>query len=400
MMTSNTMLRAAVAAALTTFSTVLTAGDLSGNISLEGRLFFDDPAYPGQTKNGGFSVGFQPEYKHKWGDGKQQFTFSPFLRLDSEDNERTHADIRRLDYFKSQGDWEFQIGIDKKFWGVTESQHLIDIINQTDGVEGLAGEQKLGQPMIRATRLTETGSVDLFVLPYFRERTFAGDSGRFRLPLIVDVDSATFESSREEKHVDYALRWSGSNDKIDWGLSYFDGTSRDPDLLPGLKNGADVLIPHYAQIRQIGVNLQYTGEATIWKFEGLHRRRDDGGHYNAAVGGFEHSLPAFESGAELGLLAEYHYDSRGNVVNAPFQNDLFVGGRLALNDENSTELLAGAIVDLDDGSTSLRLEGSRRLGDSLKLNAEAQVLAGVDTNNPLNAFAQDDYIKLELQKFF
>jgi len=400
MTTSNTLLSAAVAA-LTTFSTVLTAGELSGNLSLEGRLFFNDPAYPGQTENGGFSIGFQPEYKHKWGDDKQQFTFSPFLRLDSVDNERTHGDIRRLDYFKSQGDWEFQIGIDKKFWGVTESQHLVDIINQTDGIEGLDGEEKLGQPMIRATRLTETGSVDLFVLPYFRERTFAGKSGRFRLPLIIDVDAATFESSRKEKHVDYALRWSGSNDKIDWGLSYFDGTSRDPDLLPGLKNGADVLVPHYAQIRQLGVNLQYTGEATIWKFEGIHRRRDDdGSHYNAAVGGFEHTLPGFESGAELGLLAEYHYDSRGDVASAPFQNDLFVGGRLALNDENSSELLAGAIVDLGDGSTSLRLEGSRRLGNSLKLNVEAQILTGVKEDNPVNAFAVDDYIQLELQKFF
>ena len=77
-------------------------------------------------------------------------------------------------------------------------------------------------------------------------------------------------------------------------------------------------------------------------------------------------------------MAEYNYDSRGDVVNAPFQNDLFVGGRSALNDENSSELLLGVIVDLSYDSTSLRLEGSRRLGNSLKLNVEAQVLTGVD----------------------
>ena len=380
-------------------SSAVSAGDWSGNVSLEGKYFPSEPAYAGQEKSGGFAVSVEPEYKHKWDDENQQFTFTPYYRWDENDKERTHGDIRQLDYLRAKGDWEFQVGIGRKFWGVTESSHLVDIINQTDAVEGNDGEDKLGQPMLRASRLLENGSVDLFVLPYFRERTFAGTSGRFRTGLVVDTDTVTYESSDEEKHVDYAVRWAHTQDALDLGLSYFDGTSRDPSFIVGIKNGAPVLQPHYPLIQQLGLDLQHTGEATIWKLEVAHRRAK-AENYTAAVGGFEHSLPAFESGAELGLLGEYHFDTRGEVQTVPFQNDVFIGARLALNDEASSELLGGVFYDLDNESTSLRLEASRRIGDGLKLNVEAQVFTNVDAADPLNAFAKDDYIQIELQKFF
>ena len=394
------IITAIVFAILFVMTSQVFAGELSGNISLEGRLFTSDPAFENQQKGGGVSLSVLPEYKHKWDGSDQQFTFTPFYRWDEKDDERTHGDIRQLDFLYSKGDWEYQIGIGKKFWGVTESQHLVDIINQTDGVEGLDGEDKLGQPLFRVSRLTDNGSVDFFVLPYFRERTYAGEIGRFSTSLVVDTDNPSYESSDEEKQIDYALRWSESFDDLDLGFHMFEGTSRDPDLVPGLKNGVPVLLPHYPLITQFGLDLQHTGEDIIWKLEAIHRKRN-GDDYSAAVGGFEYTLPAItDAGAELGLLAEYHRDSRGKVVNAPFQNDLFLGARLALNDEASSELLAGAFFDLDNSSKSFRLEGSRRIGKGLKLNIEGQVFTDVDSKDPFKAFEKDDYIQVELQKYF
>ncbi len=386
-------------------STGVSAGELSGNISLEGRYFNSDGAFPDQQKNGGISLSLQPEYKHKWDNDHSQFTFSPFYRWDNQDKERTHADIRQLDIVSSKGDWEFQAGIGKVYWGVTESQHLVDIINQTDAIEGADGEDKLGQPLFRVSHLSENGSLDLFVLPYFRERTFAGSKGRFRTPLVIDTDKPTFESSKKEKHIDYAVRWSETVDELDIGVHYFNGTSRAPIFNPIIKNGIAVgLQPHYPLIDQIGIDLQYTGEETIWKFEGISRnytRQSGLKDYTASVVGFEHSLPLLsDSGLEMTLLGEYHHDSRGEVASAPFQNDVFVGSRLSFNDTESTELLAGAFVDLDNSSKSLRVEASRRIGKGLKLNIEAQVFMDIDKTDPLKIFEKDDYLQLELQKYF
>ena len=314
----------------------IATADISGEVALQGRYFMEEGAYPDQQENGGLSLSLQPEYTKRWNDDKSKFTFTPFYRWDQQDEERTHADIRQLDIVTSKGDWEFQAGVGKVYWGVAESQHLVDVINQTDGVEGADGEDKLGQPMIRASRLTENGSVDVFVLPYFRERTFAGAEGRLRTPLVVDTDATTYESSQEEKHIDYAARWSETMDEFDLGVHYFDGTSRDPAFNPIIENGQAVgLQAHYPLIKQVGIDLQHTGESTIWKLEAINRKFDDSQYkdYAAMVGGFEHTLPSFENGSEIGLLAEYHLDSRGEDAGVPFQKDLFFGARYALNDE-------------------------------------------------------------------
>ena len=93
------------------------------------------------------------------------------------DSERTHFDIRELFGLWVFERWELGVGIRKVFWGVTESQHLVDIINQTDLVDSIDGEEKLGQPMVNVSIPHEWGTVDLFILPYFRERTFPGRDG-------------------------------------------------------------------------------------------------------------------------------------------------------------------------------------------------------------------------------
>jgi hypothetical protein len=294
--------------------------------------------------------------------------------------------------------WELRVGIRKDYWGVSESQHLVDIINQTDAIEGSDGEDKLGQPMFRVSHLSDNGTLSFYLLPYFRERTFAGTKGRFRGALPVDTKDISYESSKEKKHIDYAVRLNHTFDEIDVGLSYFDGTSRTPLFTPDLTKG--VLKQHYPLLKQVGLDLQYTGEAWLWKLEAVNRDTNKE-NYNAAVGGFEYTLPGIgDTGTDLGLLAEYHHDSRGEVLNAPFQNDLFLGARVGLNDIDGTEFLAGTFIDLDNQSKIFRIEGSRRIGKGLKINIEAQTFMDIDKNDPLNSLKKDGFIQVELQKYF
>jgi hypothetical protein len=79
----------------------------------------------------------RPELSWAWGEGAHSLVFSPFLRIDQGDSRRSHADVREFFWQTAAADWELRAGIGRAFWGVAESNHLIDIVNQTDLVENL-----------------------------------------------------------------------------------------------------------------------------------------------------------------------------------------------------------------------------------------------------------------------
>ncbi|MET0547184.1 MAG: hypothetical protein ABWZ40_12815, partial [Caulobacterales bacterium] len=106
----------------------------------------------------------------EWQGGDLTLAVSPFARIDSTDDDRSHVDMREFEWRYRAGDLDFRAGIGKVFWGTTEFVHLVDIINQTDGVESIDGEDKLGQPLAAASYTTPIGVFSGFVLPYFRER--------------------------------------------------------------------------------------------------------------------------------------------------------------------------------------------------------------------------------------
>ena len=196
-------------------------------VKTEYRFFWDRAQFVGQ-KDHYPSIAFQPEYTLDWNEGLESINFTGFFRLDR-DRSRTHWDIRELYYQKAFSNLELNVGLKKIFWGVTESNHLVDIINQTDQVESFTGEEKLGQAMVQLSWvLDKWGTFDLFYLPHHRRRTFAGEYGRLRFAEVIDSDDLGYESGAEEWRQDVALRWSHYFGIVDIGLSHFYGNGREP----------------------------------------------------------------------------------------------------------------------------------------------------------------------------
>jgi hypothetical protein len=276
----------------------------------------------------------------------------------------------------------------------------VDIVNQTDLVENPDGEDKLGQPMIRTSLIRSWGIVDLFVLPGFRERTFPGEEGRLR-PGIPISEDAQYESGAEEGHVDFAARWSHVLGPIDIGLSHFNGTSREPRLLPGVSpDGEPELVPFYDLIDQTGLDLQATLSNWLLKLEAINRS-GQGEPFAAATAGFEYTFyGVFGSSIDVGPVAEYLWDERGADGASPFQDDVFAGARLAFNDVQSTEVLTGAIVDRETDATLFLLEAGRRIGASWKIEAEIRAFSGTPPTDPLASLRADDYFQLGVSRHF
>ena len=390
-----------VLAALLLPATNTVAGEWSGYVSGEYRYFPYAATDPRQHGNN-LSFSAQPEYYTEWDDGRQSIAVVPFARWDQGDEARSHVDIRELNWFRAADDWELRVGIGKVFWGVTESQHLVDIVNQTDFVENIDGEDKLGQPMVQLALIRDWGTVDLFVLPGFRERTFAGIEGRPRSQPWIDADLTSYESPREWRHIDYAARWSHYIGDWDFGLSWFHGTSRDPTLRPALDEQGEVVIaPLYELISQYGLDLQATLGDWLWKLEAIQRNGLQAGDYAAATGGFEYTLVGiFDTSYDLGLITELLWDQRGAEATTLFNNDIMVGARFTLNDAESSELLVGLIYDYDDQSHMFNVEGSRRFGQRWKLSIEARGFSNIPERGLLYGMRDDDYLQIELARYF
>jgi len=379
--------------------------EASGNLALEQRYFFEEALYPEQLSHSQTSLSVEPELYWQWNDGSDSVIFTPFYRVDSQDSQRTHGDIRELAYIHASDDWELRVGIRKEFWGVTEFQHLVDVINQTDGVEDFDGEDKLGQQMVNLSVVNDWGIVDVFLLPGFRERTYAGSEGRLRGPLVVDEDNVSYESSAGQQHLDVALRWAHSIGDYDLGAYWFHGTNREAYLSPTLDNNSQpTLQQYYSQMDQLGVDVQATLGDWLWKFEGIYRDTSLEDFW-ASQTGFEYSfIGVFDSNLDLGLLVEHSWDSRGEVEldaqGSLMQNDLFLGARLAFNDMQSSELLMGIGSDLDHNAYSFMIEASRRFGDNFIASFDVRLLQSNEPNDLLYTLSNDDHAQLSVAWYF
>ena len=361
--------------------------DFSGEASLQARWYPQSPAFPGQRSGTGGMV-VEPTLYGEMGE-RTSFTLTSLYRYDSADSRRTHADLREA-YLLTYGDWgqnswELRLGFDRVFWGVAELHNLVDIVNQLDLVEHPRDRPKLGQPMAHLTISGDWGIAESFLLPYHRKRTYPGPSGRLRSGRLID-ENALYESGAEERHVDVAVRYSNTLGLVDFGLTAFTGTSREPLFLvssqpdPLALPAMDApLIPYYEQMRQFGVDAQLTTAHLLCKIEAIHRsgtrnllgQEED---YGAFVFGLEHTLYAlFGSGADLTLLGEWLYDDRGPRATSVWANDIFLAGFLAFNDVQGTELVAGILGDLDHDYRALNVELKRRLSGNWSMRLEAIV---------------------------
>ena len=369
------------------------------SVTTEFRYFPESPAYDGQLEYFQPSVYFSGEGRWISKDRKKRLQFEPFLRVDVQDDERSHFDIRELNYSQRFSNFDLLIGNAQIFWGVAESRNVVDVINQFDEVENSDETDKLGQPLIRFGKFTDIGRFEVYYLPYFRERTFPGGDGRQRGPLTVDLDNAEYDEGREEWAGDFALRYQHQIDQFDIGIHVFTGTARAPFLK---SNGEGTShIPIYQKLTQGGLDIQRTWDAWLLKLEVVIADQS-GDNFTSNVFGLEYTFFDFSnSGIDIGILFEGLYDNRdeNKTASTLFENDIFVGTRFTWNDFQESELLLGAIIDWKTGSMFSSIEYERRIGENMKFEVEAQYFLAQDSE-PLAQFERDSNLTLRLTRYY
>ena len=388
--------------------------ELAGRLSAESRLFPLASALHGQRSRATGGIA-EPSLYVESATGRR-FVLTGFFRYDDADPHRTHFDVREayLLLFGDVGDaggWEARVGVGQVFWGVAESHRLVDVVNQVDFVEHPTGDAKLGQPMAHLTWFGQWGVLEAVALPTHRARTFPGPRGRLRLPAVVVQERVEYDEARPIPLRDVATRFARTFGAVDVGASFFRGTNREPLLHPvEMIDGQPALLQHYEQIRQLGLDVQWTLASWLLKAELIGRAdarnllglEED---YVAAVLGGEYTFHASAMSANMNLLAEWSYDSRGDAATpgrSPnvLQNDVFVGTRLAFDDIHSTEITASVVADARKSTRALAFEFGRRITNEWSIRAEAVALLSVDEAEFHYPMRRDSFIDMSLSYHF
>ncbi len=346
------------------------------------------------------SAALQPEVTVPLG-SRLTFRAIGLGRVDQSDAQRSYVDLREALLQWDQDAATIRLGINTVFWGVTESRHLVNIVNQTDYLDDLDGDEKLGQLMALATYYAgDFGLIDVFAMTWARPQRYPGPEGRPGVPVPVTDDSPEYESEHGEWNVDLAVRWSYAVGELDWALSYFRGTARDPQLIPGGTLAEPTLRPRYDLVSHAGLELQWTRGSWLWKAEGIVRA-GQGPTFTAVTGGFEHTTFGIGgSSLDLGTILEYSYDGRDNLTYNVHDNDLFGAVRLSFNDAAGSEVLAGVLQDLESDVMLGSIEASRRLGGGWRAEVIGRLFRAGKDDDPVHWFRRDDYVQTVLEYYF
>ena len=140
------------------------------DFSFKTELGFDYRIFPEKStrypndQNSQFSGYLKPELELFPSDSNLEYKFSGLLRNDSSDDARDYFEIKELFVQYVDDNFDLTIGSIQNFWGVTESAHIVDIINQKDFREDLDGEEKLGQQSIRFSRYFDTDLFSFYIM--------------------------------------------------------------------------------------------------------------------------------------------------------------------------------------------------------------------------------------------
>ena len=223
--------------------------EFSGQLTGGTRFYLDANPYsplllssvPGLNSSQWFPyVSGEAKLTHTSADGRQRLTFEVNGRYDFR-NGRGQGDIPEANYYYNAGSWSILAGIHKVFWGVAESEHLVNVINTIQYNGDPFADERLGQPMLNLNFTGDMGTLALYGLLGFREVDFGPAADRLPVGRFVKEDVAQFEDGNA-RHFAFAGRYSNTvnmhKGSLDYAVSYFHGTSRDAAAGPGPRYGA------------------------------------------------------------------------------------------------------------------------------------------------------------------
>lgn len=362
---------------------------LKGHAALGARLY--SSPHEATKESHRLAVRLAPEWR--WADGGTSMVFSPALYLEGANNGRTRVDVNELYLSTRLGDTTVKAGLSRLFWGVTESRHLVDVVNPPDLAHHYAAEQRLSTAMLHVAHPTPVGRLEVLLLPWERDPKYPGTAGRPRtdLPIHPAVEHPNGTPPA------FAARLAISQGGFDSHVYFFRGLDRETVLAARTQPMAapTELTATRRLIRQWGADLQVPVGNFLAKAELTYRSGYSRNFFSGVAGG-EYALSGINgSVVDVSLLGEYQFDLR--PADAPLttlERAVYAGVRVALNDPASTEFKFGVVAETTTGARIWRGDASRRIAKNWTVEGTLHVFDNARKSPSLMDYRKDSYVEV------
>ena len=390
-----------------------------GDVSLTSRVFTpdDDPS----TDDWGVTTDARLEFKAKQAGGFRQ-ELRVLGRAAAVDESRSDLILEEF-WAGWRGDWlDVLVGARLINWSATEAFHPADIINSRNLDSDIENAEKIGEPMASVRARLWQGGLTAFFMPLRLAPRLPGPRSRLNFSQGQPLGK-TLWSNRDEGIDDgpWTSQWAARFDQtfagLDLALHYVDHQDRhQPAII--LEPNSGRIHPVYRRVKRYGgTAAQVLGE-WILKAEVDHRRFDAldmGPQYQVLnPGAADHTAVAFglewgwgySSGSEGTVLLEGQWmiaDASADELETlgPFQRDILLGYRHALNDVEGTELLVGVIIDTQRPDECIaNVTFTRRINDQWSLDSGLRIMNAPESKSLLHAQHEAHSVQLSLTRFF
>ncbi len=329
---------------------------------------------------------------------KAQADYSDFAT--SQKNERSYL---RLDELYGQYDFlddQIVVGKSIRFWGALELRNITDGFNPTELRDDPFAMDKLGVWNASYAHYFDTSELSIIAKLYEPQREMAGYPYVYyyfpsQINSLPNQYSNSLKSEKSQTRPSLYLKYSGTTEgdySIDYAFIFQNGYDSQRYFSSSVLGDAITNIPYKTQLQENAYlvnkfstyNTMVLG-ATLYKLEALYADVIDNeeiSDYMHIGLGVEHTLYGVYENADLALLLEYYNYSTFEdgkrddlALFELFQNDLFVGLRLSLNDAKESKITTGAIIDMEYDEQVYYIEYESRLNDIFVLDFDYRYIA-------------------------
>jgi hypothetical protein len=389
-----------------------------GEVGVSSRAFYpdDDP----DTEDYGLALEAELELQSKVGGFRNQIQV--FGRVGALDNDRSTVFLKDAWLGYRDEYIDVRLGTQVLNWTATEAFHPSDNINSRNLDSNIENAEKIGEPMGSFRLRWEEGGMTGYFMPVRMEPRLPGPRSRLSVTQGQSLGSPLWGGTDGAVNDDwFAPQWAVRLDQTlgsaDLAVYYVDHQDRSqPAIVLSLASQEARAL--FTRVQRIGGTYTHALGEWLVKAEVDHRlftkptlesgqvlvREVSVDHTSAALGlewgwGYEEAEGTVLLEGQAAIAPDATPAEQQQL--GPFQRDVLVGYRHSFNNAASTELLFGAIVDLEDPTEVLgNMDFSHRLSDNWVMRGSGRVVFASNEESLLKSLDEAHSLQLSVIRYF